>query len=75
MKVDVLLDQDVLLQLSNNYSITSNLNILRTARYMCPSVRYPGTVRFPGFFCWVEIYERAEKNNEQYRKTVAGRVS
>ena len=53
MKVDVLLDQDVLLQLSNNFSITSNLNILRTARYMCPSVRYPGTVRFPGFFCYI----------------------
>lgn len=36
---------------------------------MCPNVRYPGTVRFPGFFCWFEskiIYEfsmwKLEKN-------------
>ena len=26
-------------------------------------------------FCCLEIYKKAEKNNEQYRKTVAGRVS
>ena len=36
---------------------------------MCPNVRYPGTVRFPGFFCCVKskvIYEfsmwKLEKN-------------
>ena len=32
-------------------------------------------LRFYGFFCCLEIYKRAEKNNEQRRKTVAGRVS
>jgi hypothetical protein len=42
---------------------------------LCPNVRYPGTVRFPGFFCCVKIYKRMEKNKEQYRKTVVGRVA
>ena len=37
--------------------------------------KIPVELRFYGFFCCLEIYKRAEKNNEQYRKTVAGRVS
>ena len=32
-------------------------------------------VRFYGFFCCLEIYKRVGNNNEQHRKTVAGRVS
>mgnify|MGYP004492311019 FL=1 len=31
---------------------------------MCPSVRYPGTVRVPGFFCWVKRWNNVEKNSE-----------
>ena len=26
----------------------------RTVGTLCPNVRYPGTVRFPGFFCCVK---------------------
>ena len=37
--------------------------------------KIPVELRFYGFFCCLEIYKRAEKNNEQRRKTVAGRVS
>ena len=37
--------------------------------------KIPVELRFYGFFCCLEIYKRAEKNNEQHRKTVAGRVS
>ena len=37
--------------------------------------KIPVELRFYGFFCCLEIYKRVEKNNEQYRKTVAGRVS
>ena len=37
--------------------------------------KIPVELRFYGFFCCLEIYKKAEKNNEQYRKTVAGRVS
>ena len=28
---------------------------------LCPNVRYPGTVRFPGFFCCVERWNNVEK--------------
>ena len=37
--------------------------------------KIPVELRFYGFFCCLEMYKRVEKNNEQYRKTVAGRVS
>ena len=37
--------------------------------------KIPVELRFYGFFCCLEILKRVEKNNEQYRKTVAGRVS
>ena len=37
--------------------------------------KIPVELRFYGFFCFLEIYKKAEKNNEQYRKAVAGRVS
>ena len=37
--------------------------------------KIPVELRFYGFFCCLEIKKRVEKNNEQYRKTVAGRVS
>ena len=37
--------------------------------------KIPVELRFYGFFCCLEIYKRVEKNNEQRRKTVAGRVS
>ena len=28
---------------------------------LCPNVRYPGNVRFPGFFCCVERWNNVEK--------------
>ncbi|WP_417182146.1 hypothetical protein, partial [Blautia sp.] len=34
--------------------------------------KIPVELRFYGFFCCMEICKRAEKNNEQYRKAVAG---
>ena len=37
--------------------------------------KIPVELRFYGFFCCLEIYKRAEKNNEQDRKTVAGIVA
>ena len=37
--------------------------------------KIPVELRFYGFFCCSKICNRVEKNNEQYRKTVAGRVS
>ena len=37
--------------------------------------KIPVELRFYGFFCCLEIYKRVGNNNEQHRKTVAGRVS
>ena len=37
--------------------------------------KIPVELRFYRFFCCLEIYKRVGNNNEQHRKTVAGRVS
>ena len=37
--------------------------------------KIPVELQFYGIFCCLDILKRVEKNNEQYRKTVARRVS
>ena len=31
---------------------------------LCPNIRYPGTARFPGFFCYVKDLNTAIRNSE-----------
>ena len=72
MKVDVQLDLERLLRSSNNHEL--NIDLLSQDNVVFKR-KIPVELRFYGFFFCLEIYIRAEKNNEQYRKTVAGRVS
>ena len=55
VKVDVLLDQAVLLQLSSNY-IFEYIMVLQMP--LCPSIRCPGNLVFLGFFCCLGIENR-----------------